>query len=76
MISGLGARRPFTTQTLVFTTSSATVTNPFGAQTYVVRVAHGNARNDRVAGFLDGNLHCSPGHRLAEAPMPINHGGG
>ena len=43
MISGLGSRRPTTTQTLAYTASSATVTNPFGAQTYVIRIAANSA---------------------------------
>jgi hypothetical protein len=54
MIAGLGARRPSTTQTIAFTAASATSTNSFGAQTYVVRLAADAACNYRIVEAAGG----------------------
>jgi hypothetical protein len=54
MISGLGSRRPVTTQTLAYSTTSATVTNPFGAQTYVIRLSANSACHYKIVEAAGG----------------------
>jgi hypothetical protein len=54
MIAGLGSRRPTTAQTIAYTGTSATSANPFGAQTYVVRLVANSACHYRIVEAAGG----------------------
>lgn len=86
-ISSISALRPSTTQTLAFTGTSATATNAFGAQTYIIRVASNAGCHFRIveaaggaatasdvylpAGWVDYIL-VTPGQKISAIQSPTN----